>query len=252
VTKGTHAQRRSPRSRRSGWLLGVGAALVVLVAAAGGADAALHSRLFAASHVTVTGARHEPAAAVVHVAGLAGSPAMLSVDPGTIAARVETAFPWVLHAQVTVSWPHSVSIAITERRAVAEVRNKTGHLELVDLTGRRLGPPGRNEALPIIEVPTDSVALATAPGVLPAAAAPGLIVASTLPAAFKWQVAVVNVNAQGWVTLELSSPVSFVLGPADQLGAKYEDVASVIASTTMHAGDVIDVSVPQAMTVTGP
>jgi hypothetical protein len=52
--------------------------------------------------------------------------------------------------------------------------------------------------------------------------------------------------------LELSSPVSFVLGPADQLGAKYEDVASVIASTTMHAGDVIDVSVPQAMTVTGP
>jgi len=43
-----------------------------------------------------------------------------------------------------------------------------------------------------------------------------------------------------------------VLGPASDLSQKYEDVASVIARTTLHVGDVVDVSVPQAMTVSGP
>jgi len=62
----------------------------------------------------------------------------------------------------------------------------------------------------------------------------------------------VQVNRVGWVTLHLDTPVSFVLGPASDLSQKYEDVASVIARTTLHIGDVVDVSVPQAMTVTGP
>jgi cell division protein FtsQ len=250
MTKGTHAL-REPRGRRSSWMLGGLAALVVLAAAAGGADAALHSRLFAASHVTVTGARHESLAAIEHVAGLADDPPMLGVDPATIAAKLEAAFPWVQSASVSKSWPHTVSISITERTAVAEVRTKTGRLELVDITGRRLGPPGREETLPLLEVPSASVAVASAPS-LPAVAEPGLVVASTLPVAFRWQVTAVEVNALGWVSLDLSSPVRFVLGPADELTAKYEDVAAVIASTTLHAGDVIDVTVPQAMTVTGP
>jgi cell division protein FtsQ len=251
MTKGTHAS-RTPRSRRSSWMLGAVAALVVLVAAAGGADAALHSRLFAANHVNVIGARHESLPAIERVAGLADAPPMLSVNPAAISSRLEATFPWVQRATVSMSWPHTVSISITERQAVAEVRTKSGLLELVDITGRRLGPPGRGETLPILAVPSASTAVASAPSGLPAVAEPGLVVASTLPVAFKWQVAVVEVNALGWVTLELTSPVSFVLGPADDLGAKYEDVASVIASTTLHAGDVIDVSVPQAMTVTGP
>jgi hypothetical protein len=65
-------------------------------------------------------------------------------------------------------------------------------------------------------------------------------------------VADVQVAADGWVTLQLDSPVSFVLGPANDLYQKYEDVASVIARATLHVGDVVDVSVPQALTVSGP
>jgi cell division protein FtsQ len=248
--RGTHAS-HTARPRRSSWLLGVVAAVVVLGAAAGGADAALHSRLFSATHVSVVGARHESVAAVERAAGLNGSPPMLDVDPATIASKLEAAFPWVQRAQVTMSWPHSVTISITERRAVAEIRTKLGYLELVDVTGRRLGPARPGQSLPLLEAPSARAAVEAAP-VLPAIAEPGLVVASTLPAAFRWQVAVIDVDAEGWVTLDLSSPVSFVLGPAAQLHAKYEDVASVIASTTLHAGDVIDVSVPQAMTVTGP
>jgi protein involved in polysaccharide export with SLBB domain len=33
---------------------------------------------------------------------------------------------------------------------------------------------------------------------------------------------------------------------------KYRDVASVIAGATLHPGDVLDVSVPQAPTISGP
>ena len=46
------------------------------------------------------------------------------------------------------------------------------------------------------------------------------------------------------MTLTLTTPVTVDLGPASQLGAKYEDVAAVLAGATLHAGDVIDVSVP--------
>ena len=90
------------------------------------------------------------------------------------------------------------------------------------------------------------------PGQLSGAAEPGLIVAATLPVAFAWQVSVIQVSPVGWVALHLDTPITFLLGPASNLGAKYEDVAAVIARTTLHAGDVVDVSVPQAMTVTGP
>jgi hypothetical protein len=35
-----------------------------------------------------------------------------------------------------------------------------------------------------------------------------------------------------------------------ELTAKYEDVSSILAGATLHNGDVIDVSVPDAPTVT--
>ncbi len=246
---GTHA-RREPRSRRSTWAIALATLVVAVAGAAFGADAALHSRFFAANHVVVLGARHESTAAIERVTGLADAPPMLDVDPATVSSRVESAFAWVQSATVTKSWPHTVTISVTERRPVAEVTTKTGRLELVDASGRRLGAPGRGQVLPHLVYPVATSG--AVPDALPVSADPGLVVASTLPPAFKWQVALIAVNAQGWVTLRLGSPVSFVLGPANDLGAKYEDVAAVIQSTTLHVGDVVDVSVPEIETVTGP
>jgi cell division protein FtsQ len=243
-----HAPHRRGRRR---WLVATGVTLVVLVGLSAAGYAALHSRLLAASTVTVTGMRHETVHQVIDASGLAAAPSMLSVDPGLVALRLERTFPWVASASVTKHWPHTVSIAITERRAVAEVLAPRGAMVLVDATGRRLGPAAPHQVLPRLEY-------APAPGqpstaaTLSSAAVPGLLVAATLPPAFAAQVAVVQVSTSGWVTLHLTTPVSFVLGPASDLGAKYEDVAAVIARTTLHVGDVVDVSVPQAMTVTGP
>jgi len=226
--------------------------VAILLGLSAAGYAALHSRLLAASTVTVSGARHETRRQVIDAAGLAGAPSMLSVDPGLVTIRVAHRFPWVASAIVTKHWPHAVSIAITERRAVAEVAGPHGTTVLVDVTGRRLGAPGSHEVLPRLQFRAGTGQPLTSVSTLATAAVPGLLVAATLPPAFAAQVAVIQVNKVGWVTLHLTTPVSFVLGPASDLGAKYEDVAAVIASTTLHVGDVIDVSVPQAMTVTGP
>lgn len=228
-----------------------GVTLAVLVGLSAAGYAALHSKLLAASSVTVIGARHETAHQVLDASGLASAPSMLSVDPGLVAARVERTFPWVASVTVVKHWPHTVSIQVSERTAVAEVLGPHGTTVLVDVTGRRLGTAAPREVLPRLQyAPTPGEPTTTT--ALSAAAVPGLLVAATLPPAFAAQVAVIQVNTSGWVTLHLTTPVSFVLGPASNLGAKYEDVAAVIARTTLHVGDVVDVSVPQAMTVTGP
>ena len=87
---------------------------------------------------------------------------------------------------------------------------------------------------------------------LPASDDAGLDVASTLPASFAAQVTGVTVEPAGWVQLSMTTPIAVDVGAATQLTAKYEDVSSILAGAKLHNGDVIDVSVPDAPTVTGP
>lgn len=246
----------SPRDapRRRGRTLAIAGcvAIVVLAAAGVGSYFLLRSHAFAVTTVIVTGERHESYQQVVNVAGLAHDPPIATLDTTRIAQRLAGAFPWIQSAAVQARWPHTVEIRLTERTAVALVAGPRGTLVLVDRTGRRLGAPGRGQALPVLSYAPSPGTVVTTSGQLPRAAAPGLIVAATLPPAFGAQVAAVQVDPRGWVTLKLASPVTFLLGPPSDLGAKYEDVAAVIARTTLHAGDVVDVSVPQSITVSGP
>jgi hypothetical protein len=78
----------------------------------------------------------------------------------------------------------------------------------------------------------------------------GLEVASTLPPSFKAQVTGVAIQPGGWVQLSMTTPILVNIGTASQLPSKYEDVSALLAGATLHAGDVIDVSVPDAPTVT--
>jgi hypothetical protein len=77
-------------------------------------------------------------------------------------------------------------------------------------------------------------------------------VASELPVAFGAQVREIIVDAQGNVTLQLTTPLRFVLGPASNLNAKFVAVASAIAHGSFVAGDVVDVTTPSELSVTGP
>ena len=207
----------------------------------------LHTPLFSSRSVTVTGNVHETAAQVVSQAGLAGRPPLLDVNPGAVAGRLEQ-MPWVRTATVRVSWPDGVHIAVTEETPSFTVTTAAGTWDSLSDDGRVLAqsatrPPG----LLLLTVPQP----AGEPGTLLSSRdSSGLRVASTLPASFAGQVTGVTVEPAGWVQLTLTTPVAVDIGTATELTAKYEDVSSILAGASLHNGDVIDVSVPDAPTVT--
>jgi cell division septal protein FtsQ len=224
---------------------------VVVIALAGlaclvGAWFLLHTPLFSARSVTVTGMVHETAAQVVAQAGLATHPPLLDVNAGAAAARIEQ-MPWVRAASVHVSWPDGVHIAVTEETPRFVVGAPGGQWDSLSDDGRVLaGSATRPPGLLLLTVPQ-------APGspgtVLSSKDAAGLRVATTLPTSFAAQVTGVTVEPAGWVQLAMTSPIVVDLGSVAQLSAKYEDVSSILAGATLHEGDVIDVSVPDAPTV---
>ncbi len=243
-------QRRAAVRRKKGhrrlWLLVGAAALCVLVV---GGWFLLHTRLFSARVVTVTGSLHTPSAAVVAAAGLGQLTPLLDVNPAAAAARVET-LPWVQRATVERDWPDGVSIAVVERTPVAVVAAAGGAWAEVDATGRVLAvsataPTGILKVAAPVTAGAPGTALA--PGALP-----GLTVAASLPPAFVGQVTEVDVGPGGAVTLRLTTPVTVDLGSTAQLSAKYEDVAALLAGATLTSGDVLDVSVPESPVVSGP
>jgi POTRA domain-containing FtsQ-type protein len=219
----------------------IGTAVIV------GAWFLLHAPLFSARSVTVTGAVHESAVQVVAQAGLASRPPLLDVDAGAAAAAVER-MPWVRTATVRVSWPDGVHIAVTEETGRFVVSAAGGQWDTLSTDGRVLSvSPARPPGLLLLSVPRAPGAPGT---VLPASDASGLVVASTLPASFAAQVTAVTVEPAGWVRLALTTPIAVNIGAPTQLTAKYEDVSSILAGAALHDGDVIDVSVPGAPTVT--
>jgi hypothetical protein len=48
----------------------------------------------------------------------------------------------------------------------------------------------------------------------------------------------------------MTTPILVDLGSVAQLAQKYEDISAILSGATLHNGDVIDVSVPGAPTVT--
>jgi cell division protein FtsQ len=209
----------------------------------------LHSSLFGARAVTVTGNSHESTTAVIDQAGLASQPPLLDVNAGAVAARIEL-LPWVRSASVNVSWPDGVQIKIAEETPRFVVSEPGGHWATLSADGRVLAvSAARQDGLVLLAVPKPPGAPGT---VLPSRDDAGLDVASTLPASFAAQVTGVTVEPAGWVQLSMTTPIAVDIGSATQLTAKYEDVSSILAGATLHNGDVIDVSVPDAPTVTGP
>lgn len=231
--------------RRLGWLVALGVVAVLVV----GGWFLLHAPWFSAGTVTVTGAIHETPAQVIAAGGLTTHPPLIDVHAGTVAHGIEQ-LPWVRTAAVTVAWPDRVHIVVTEQVPVAEMKTAAGQWAVLTSDGRVLTVG----AAPVPGLPslTGPQASGGAGSRLGSVDRVGLEVASTLPASFKAQVTSVGVQAAGWVQLALTSPVVVNIGTASQLPSKYEDVTSILAGASLHAGDVIDVSVPDAPTVTGP
>ena len=243
-------RREVARSRRRKWWIGFGslAGAVVLVLVGW---ALLHSSLFSVRTLNVTGASSLVRDQVVAASGVAKADPLISIDTATAATSVE-AIPLVKTAEVQLRWPSTVTIAVTMRTPVAYVAS-AGRFARVDRTGRVLSrsvnPPTRFSPVPL-EMQVEGVTPGKPGSWLPDRAAGAIKVAAKVPPAFRDQVAKVIGNADGTVTLQMTAPVTVNLGTADKLHAKFSDVAAIIAGTSLHAGDVIDVSVPQASTIT--
>ncbi len=82
-------------------------------------------------------------------------------------------------------------------------------------------------------------------------AAAALTVCRTLPPAFAAQVVSVTEAPNATVSLALNSGLTVLLGTTNDLHAKYEDVAAIIAHASLQGATTIDVTVPQSPTVAG-
>ena len=214
----------------------------------------LHSSLFSARAVSVVGATHETTAQIEAAAGLVHHPALLDFDTTTAVRGLER-LPWVRAAWVHVEWPDGVRVVVSEQVPTLAMPLAGGRWAELSSGGRVLaivGAAARPPGLIALNGPQP----AGIPGsTLGAPDRVGLEVAATLPASFRAQVTAVNVetSASGdWVQLTMTTPILVDIGDASQLTAKYEDVTTMLANVTLHNGDIIDVSVPGAPTVTGP
>jgi len=212
----------------------------------------LHSSLFSANAVTVVGATHETTAQIEAAAGLSAHPALLDVNAAAAERGLEK-LPWVRAALVTVHWPDGVHVAVAEEVPTLVMPLAGGRWAELAANGRVLAvvatrPPGLME-LTAPRPPGKPGSTLGASGQI------GLKVAATLPPSFRAQVTAVNVEPStsgAWVQLSMTTPILVNIGNTSQLTAKYEDVTTMLANVTLHNGDIIDVSVPQAPTVTGP
>lgn len=238
--------RRSDRGLRplTKFLLATGVAATTLALAG---QWALHQSFFQVQHVSLQGVRHESASRLLAASGLDNHPAMINVSAASIEENLAS-FPWIESVSLSKHWPNTVIVTVHESSAVAVAFGPHHVLDYVDAFGRNLGPAPMKANLPTLSYVNATKSTWPFERVGRSAA----LVASQLPRAFSSQVDEVTEDAHGSVTLRMTSPVSFVLGPPTQLEAKFVAVASVIAHSTLRSGDVVNVTVPDELAVSGP
>jgi cell division protein FtsQ len=212
-----------------------------------GGQWALHQSFFEVQHVSLEGVHHESSAQVLTASGLDAHPAMINVSASSIERNL-VSFPWIQSVSLSKHWPNTVVVTVHESQAVAVAFGPRHVLDYVDGQGRNLGRAPLKANLPTLSFVDKSNT--TWP--FDQAGRSAALVASELPKAFASQVDEISENARGSVTLKMTSPVSFVLGPPTQLQAKFVAVASVIAHSTLGVGDVVNVTVPDELAVSGP
>jgi cell division septal protein FtsQ len=206
----------------------------------------LRQSYFRVQHITFVGVRHEPLALVIAASGLESHPTMLDVNDATIKSNLAQ-FAWIDSVQLVKHWPNTVVVTVHEGTAVAVAFNDKHVLQYVDRAGRDLGAAPLHANLPTL----DYVHPRNALWPFARAGRSAALVASQLPPAFAAQVSVVTEDDHGIVTLKMTTPVTFIIGPPTQLHAKFVAIASVIAHSTLRPGDVVDVTVPGELAVTG-
>ena len=224
----------------------------------------LFSPLADLDELRVQGVTDEPAELVREASGLTPGTAMFGIRPRDVRDRLES-LGWVAHADVSVRWPGTVSVAVTPERPVGVIVDGgsttapvllTSSGELLD--AESAGPLiGFAPALPDLELdPSDAAGLSTAVQVLEQ-----LRSSTTVPLrsiALEGDSAVVlkldpdllpGSNPESASSTD-TAPIEVDMGDSGDLPAKSLAVESVLSGAVERACmQRIDVSVPTRVTI---
>jgi cell division protein FtsQ len=224
----TAADGARPSGTRQRLLIGAGALVVVAVAAVW---LLAFSPVFGVRSVTVRGTHLLTAKQIEAAAHISHGTPLLRLDEAAITRRVEQ-LPAVGSAQVTTSFPSTVTITVTERVPVGYVKRGNGFV-LIDHTGAQYRATGTRPAkLPLFVVPsgadarTSGRALAT--------------VAAALPARVRAKITSIQALNPQAITLLLKDQRVVQWGSADRSAEK----ARVLVALLPHAEQQIDVTDP--------
>lgn len=193
------------------------------------------SSYLAVRTVEVTGAQRLDDSEVRAAAGVPEGEALVRVDLAIVQARVQ-ALADVRSAEVSRTWPGTVTITVAERTPVAVVEIG-GQLRGLDVEGVVFRDfPSPPEGLPLVRTPAD-----TGRDALLEAAA----VVSALPADLARRVDHVEVATVDQISLALRDGRTVAWGSAEESVAK----AEVLTVLLKQPGSTYDVSVPGQPTV---
>jgi cell division protein FtsQ len=200
---------------------------------------AIRSPLLDLDHVRVTGARRESASDVQAAARVHLGDALLFVDTGAIARRVER-LPWVEHAVVHRDFPGTLRIAITDYVPTAYVRRPDGRVVLIASNGRAVALV---QSTPRVAVEIRGMRVVPAVGSL--LSPPGAAnILRLLPARLRALVGAIDIGDS--FALDLRSGGQVRLGTLDHLRAKGLAALGVLDHLAGQPFTYIDVSAPQA------
>jgi cell division protein FtsQ len=224
------------RRRRMAALL---AALVLLVGLGFAARVLLYDAgLFDVEQVQVTGNVTVPEADVVEVAAVPLGGPLAAVDTAAVATRV-VQLPPVESVRVGRSWPHTVTVEITERVPVATVPTSRGPM-LIDRAGVVY------QGTPPHELPR----LTTAPRTGDPATVAAVAVLAALPDTLRSQVqsagaTVAAPGAPGQVTLHMAGGEEVRWGAPERAAEKVTALTALLT----QPGRVYDVTSPDLPTI---
>lgn len=239
-----HRRRQAVRREAGRHRLRILVAMSTVVLAGAGGWGATRSPLLDLDRIVVDGASNLSPDQVRAASGLRRGRPLSEVDAARVSAAVRR-LAWVEKATARRDWPGTVTIRVTERKAVAVTGSAGGGLDLVDRWGSVLA---RTET-----APAGLPALAG----LPPAGEPGtrlgpdgvaaLAVAVALPPALAALTTAIapEPGAPGQVELRLAPGATVRLGAPENLGAKLDAVMAVIAEVDTRSLGVLDVRRPQ-------
>lgn len=227
------------------------AALLAAVAMAGAVAWLLYgSSWLRATTVSVGGTRVLTAAQVRAAADLPLGGALVSVDTDAAARRLRAGLPRVATVDVSRSWPHTVTITVTERTPSAVVPGGDGKFTEVDGDGVRYAtvttPP---RGVPLLRFALSPTATASTRlfGTRRLLRA-GVEVAEKLPPAVRRDATIVTVSGYDSITVRLTGARTVTWGSPEEGERKAAALTALLKG--VKGATNYDVSAPAAPAVT--